>query len=349
MLRRKTDYLKLLIAIFLCLMITGHTVYADQKIQKQSGSVEDDYFAIINNQKISAAEYLYRFRKAVKEKFYHGKVSQQELDTFKKEVAEQLVLEILLGQEARKRGLHPDASKIAQELKSLDTEFSNTETEKERESWAESRDRVLPIIRSRIEREALVKQLQERVKNVKQPSLEDIKSYFEKNKDKFTEPQQWDVSIILLSVDPSSSSEVWEETVEKAEKLLKKIRKGESFEELARIHSSDESAVKGGHMGYMHLGMFGAPAQKVLNVMEPGDLSEPVVLLEGVAIFRLNDVRKADLNAFEDVQERAKNLLIRERSEKAWADLLASVRASADVKYSDVITADLSKTLNSNN
>ena len=129
--------------------------------------------------------------------------------------------------------------------------------------------------------------------------------------------------------------------MEKAESLLKKIRKGDSFEELARIHSGDESAVNGGHMGYIHIGMLGTPAQKVLNIMEPGEVSEPVVLLEGVAIFRLNGVKEANLNTFEDVQESARDLLMREMGEKAWKDLQTSVRKSADVKFSDFFTKDL--------
>jgi peptidyl-prolyl cis-trans isomerase SurA len=106
---------------------------------------------------------------------------------------------------------------------------------------------------------------------------------------------------------------------------------------LARIHSGDESAVDGGHMGYMHLGMFGAPAQKVLNVLEPGEVSEPVVLLEGVALFRINAIKEADLNNLEEVEERARKLLMRELGGKAWKDLRVSLRQSADIKYNDLI------------
>jgi parvulin-like peptidyl-prolyl isomerase len=87
----------------------------------------------------------------------------------------------------------------------------------------------------------------------------------------------------------------------------------------------------------MHLGMFGAPAQKVLNVLEPGEVSEPVVLLEGVALFRINAVKEADLNNLGEVEERARNLLMRELGAKAWKDLRAALRQSADVKYNELM------------
>jgi len=333
--------LRALFILLLSVFLAGQQVCADESVDQSQSFQQDDYFAIVNQQKISAAEYVYRFRKSLREKFFHGKVSQEELNAFKKEVADELILEVLLDQEARKRGLQPDTNKISQELDALDKKFSSVESAEERDDWEENRSETLKILKAGIEREILVEQLQERVKAIAQPPLQDIKKYYEENKDKFTEPQQWDVSMILLSVDPSSSSDVWEETVEKAENLLKKIRKGESFEELARIHSGDESAVDGGHMGYMHIGMFGTPAQKVLNVMEPGELSEPVVLLEGVALFRLNGVRESNLNSFEDVEERARDLLMRDLSEKAWKDLQTGLRQSADVKYSDLIIKDL--------
>jgi parvulin-like peptidyl-prolyl isomerase len=251
------------------------------------------------------------------------------------------VLEVLLEQEAIKQGLRPDSDQVTQKLNSLDEKFTNAESEEERDSWKKDREQVLPIMKTRIERELLVTKLKEQVKNVTTPPVDEVRQYYIDNKDKFTEPQQWDVSIILLTVDPSSSPEVWEETVEKAEKILKKIRKGESFEELARIHSGDESAVDGGHMGYIHIGMLGTPAQKMLNVMEPGELSEPVVLLEGVAIFRLNDVQQANLNTFEDVQERATNLLKRKLGEEAWNKLLKTVRSTADIEYNEAVSNEL--------
>lgn len=301
---------------------------------------KEDYFAIINGEKISYTEYLYAFRKGVRNKFFHGKVSQKELDAFKKQVAEELVLDILLAKEAGNRGLHPENNEVEDKVQKLDEKFSNASNEEEKESWLEFREEALPVIKARVEREALLKLLKEDVKKIKPPSADKVKEYYNSNKEMFTAPQRWDVSIILLPVDPSSSSEVWGDTVEKAEKLLKKIRQGESFEEMARIHSGDKSAANGGDMGYMHIGMFGTPAQKVLNVMEPGELSEPVVLLEGVSIFRLNDVDRAKLNTLEKVEERARNLLMREMGEQAWKDFRSSIRTSADVEFGSLFTEE---------
>jgi hypothetical protein len=65
------------------------------------------------------------------------------------------------------------------------------------------------------------------------------------------------------------------------------------------------------------------------------------VLLEGVAIFRLNDVQQANLNTFEDVQERATNLLKRKLGEEAWNKLLKTVRSTADIEYNEAVSNEL--------
>ena len=44
--------------------------------------------------------------------------------------------------------------------------------------------------------------------------------------------------------------------------------------------------------------MLAKPAQDVLNIMAIGDVSEPVMLLQGVSIFRLEDIAKSDQCVF---------------------------------------------------
>ena len=333
------------VGVLLYLSFFTASLYAETGANEQSNQVTaaDNYFAVINNEKVGLSDFLYSFSKAVKEKFYHGKVSQEQLDAFKKEVAEKLVLEILLSKEALKRGLMLDSAKVQKELNRYDVGLSKDASEEEKRDWMKFRSESLPTIKASIEREQLIALLKENIEKVEQPSVKDIKAYYLANKDKFTAPQRWDVSIILLPVEPSASSDEWDQTVEQADLLLKKISEGESFEELARIHSGDPSAAEGGHMGYMHIGMFGEPAQKVLNVMDVGEVSEPVVLLEGVAIFRLNAIENATLNPFDEVEERAKKLLTRDMGVKAWADYKVNIRGSAKVEFSKLFIVDAKK------
>lgn len=316
------------------------------KVEKKvNNDLKNDYFAVINGEKIPLDEFLYTFRRGVKEKFYHGKVSRDKVEEFRNEVADKLVKKILLVNEAKKRGLKADRKAIDKRLEEIDKAFKKSKDEKERQAWKKDRNMALKVIRQRMEADELTKLLYEQVKKVSKVSETELKSYYSSNKDKFTAPEKWDVSLILLSVDPSSPSDVWQAAIEEAQSLVEKLRSGANFEEMARIHSGDESASSGGNMGYLHIGMLALPAQRVLNIMDVGQLSEPVVLLKGVAIFRLNGVKKARLNKFSKVKQAANDLLVREKGEAAWKNLIATLQGSAKVEYSDTIKSELSTIL----
>ena len=118
-------------------------------------------------------------------------------------------------------------------------------------------------------------------------------------------------------------------------RLLAQLRGGADFAELARLRSGDGSAAKGGDMGYLHRGMLGDQAQQVVDALAVGEVGEPVTLLEGVAIFRLEDRPALQLLAFEEVRERVRGLWLREHSEQAWQALLTRLRADTVITVSE--------------
>jgi parvulin-like peptidyl-prolyl isomerase len=69
--------------------------------------------------------------------------------------------------------------------------------------------------------------------------------------------------------------------------------------------------------------------------MEPGEISAPVILLEGVAIFRLDERVKPTLNPLKEVRERASQLYQRNMGEKAWEDLTDRLKAETRIEYND--------------
>lgn len=288
-----------------------------------------DYIAIVNGKKIHMRDYVSELRNGIKKKFYHGKPPADELKQFRKEVAEDLVERTLLIEEAKRRGLQPDSALVESTLKRYDAGF------KDDPEWPKARDEVLSIVREKIEGDSLEAKLEAAVHEVPEPTEAMVRDYYQKHPDLFTTPEKVKVSMILLKVDPSSPSEVWAQANKEAAEIIERLNAGGDFAELARIHSSDQSAANGGDMGYIHSGMLGQNAQEVLNIMEPGELSAPVVLLEGVAIFRLAARDKAHLNKFEDVKERAAKLYQRDAGEKSWSDLLLSLKGKAKIEYND--------------
>jgi peptidyl-prolyl cis-trans isomerase C len=299
---------------------------ADNKTEEKKGL---DYIAIVGGERIGLAEYIGELRTEGRKRFFHGKIPEEEQKQFRKEIAENLVDRLLLVREAKRRGVEPDMAAVDERLEVFDEQF------KDNPDWPKARDKVLERLKQRLQGESLAERLEKRVRDVTEPADTELRAYYEANHKLFTTPERAHVSVILLKVDPSSSSDVWQQASKEAADILERINKGADFAEMARIHSGDESAQNDGDMGFIHAGMMGVNAQKVLDLMEPGEISAPVVLLEGVAIFRLEGRSTPELNPFEVVRERAAKLYQREKAEQAWTSLLAKLRTGAKIEYND--------------
>jgi len=114
--------------------------------------------------------------------------------------------------------------------------------------------------------------------------------------------------------------------------VVERLESGEDFAELAAAHSSDMSASAGGDMGYQHEGALSPDAEAAIAALDVGDVSEPVRVLEGMAIFKLLDRRPQRLREFSDVEERAAQLWIRQAGDDRWQALAAELRADADIQ-----------------
>jgi peptidyl-prolyl cis-trans isomerase C len=94
------------------------------------------------------------------------------------------------------------------------------------------------------------------------------------------------------------------ENLQKVKDLLTKIKGGESFEELAKVHSEDKgSGARGGDLGFFRPGQMVKPFEDAANALaKPGDVSEPVESQFGWHIIKLEERRAAGTKPFEEVK-----------------------------------------------
>lgn len=306
-------------------------VKARQGAPKEKGEPKPTWLAKVGPDEISLESYFLRLETAMREKFFHGKIPEKELKEFRKQVAEKMIDDTLYLQEAKRRGISPDKSFVDNKLDQLNRK------KKKDQYWQEHKDQFIKAARKEYQEESMLQQLERAVKDASVPTPAQVQKYYGDNSEKFTAPERVKVHMILLKVDPSSTNEQWDKAAKLANEIVSKIKKGERFEELARIHSGDESAASGGDMGYQHKGMLGGDAAKIIESMKPGDLSEPIFLLEGIAIIRLDDREKPRLNEFERVDDSAKELLRKEQAENAWKDLVNTLRKKSSITVNDAV------------
>lgn len=284
---------------------------------------------IIDGTAITVREYDLAYAAAVRQKFYHRQPPENEIAAFRQEVAEKLIDRVLLIAEGERQGVKPDVKRVDEEIAAHEKRYGDNPR------WQKNRDAMLPGLRRELEQRTVLEQLERKTRAVAEPSGKQVQAYYAAHPELFTEPEQVRLSVILLKVDPSSRGGVWDKAREEAATIVKRLAAGADFGELARLHSGDSSAAKGGDMGYLHRLMLPEAVHKTVDQLKPGVVSEPVTVLEGVAVFRLEDRKLSHLMAFGDVRRRAADLWKREQANNRWNGLIARLRQAANIKVVD--------------
>ena len=105
-----------------------------------------------------------------------------------------------------------------------------------------------------------------------------------------------------------------------------------SFESLASEHSQDGSAAAGGDLGWARPGQFVPEFEQVMNRLEPGQVSEPVVSRFGVHLIQVVERQQVELSTREQ-REWVRSVVRERKAEEAYADWARELRARAYVEY----------------
>lgn len=286
-------------------------------------------FATVGSTVITGADYQRALAVAVRKKYYHAKPPEAELARFQRQVGDDVINRVLLLAEARRRGLQPDREQIKATIAGYDRQYGGSVT------WQTSREKMLANVVPQLESESLLERLEKLVRTVPEPAEAVARAYYDKHRDLFVEPEQVKLSVIVLRVDPSSGNAVWNGARAEAEALHRRLVAGSDFAELARLHSADRTAPRGGAMDYTHRGMLPEAVHGVVDKLAPGELAAPVRLLEGYAILRLDGRKPAQQRSFEQVRSRAGDLWQREEGEARWKKLIAGLRQATPVRIDE--------------
>lgn len=290
-------------------------------------------YATVNGKPITQKDFHSAYANYLREKFYHRQVPEDRLAEAKQDVSNRLVERILLLDDAKRRGLAADEKRIAQTIAEYDARYAGSPM------WQSRRDSLLPGLREQLGEQDLLRQMNEAGHAIQEPTDAAVREFYNARIELFTEPEKMRLHTILLKVEPSAPKAVWDAARDEAARLVTRLRAGKAdFSELASLHSRDPSADKGGDMGYLHRGMIPESVQVQIDERPLGSISDPIDVLEGVAIFRLDERIPSKQMAFDDVAARARDLLKRELTTKAWNSFITDLRKSAIIQILEPVT-----------
>ena len=161
--------------------------------------------------------------------------------------------------------------------------------------------------------------LKKKVEVESKVSDEDMKKFYEQNKEKFKSNEQIKASHILVK------------TEKEAKDIAAQIKAGGNFEELAKKHSTDSSAAKGGDLGWFGKGSMVPVFEKAALALKDGQVSDIVKSDFGYHIIKLTGKRPAGIRPLEEVKEQIKAAIMPTKQQEIFQKIKEELKKSAKI------------------
>lgn len=262
---------------------------------------------------------------------FHGKISEEKRMKIRSDAMKVLVDYELMAQDARGKGIKIPQEVIDGEMAKLVKKFKSKEDLEAAYKGAGFTDKTFLRI---MERRLLAEKIHAlEVDGKVSVTPEKLKSYYNSNISKYNKPEEFRASHILIKVDPSSNKEKRLALRASADAIMKRLKDGEKFEEIAVNESDDDSKNKGGDLGYFHAGQTIPEFNDALTKLKVGETSPVVESLYGFHIIRLTDKRPARQIPFDEVQDKIRKDSVATQKKKLQDEWMDGLHKKAKIIF----------------
>ncbi|MEN6347803.1 MAG: peptidylprolyl isomerase [Syntrophomonas sp.] len=146
-------------------------------------------------------------------------------------------------------------------------------------------------------------------------SEDEIKTYFEENKDSFALEKQVKASHILV------------DTQEKATEIKKRLANGEDFAGLAKENSTDTATMdNGGELGFFAKGEMAKEFETAAFALKVGEISAPVKTEFGYHIIKVEEIKEAQVANYEQSKDSVYQTLFDQKVETEFSTWLQEMQ-----------------------
>ena len=121
----------------------------------------------------------------------------------------------------------------------------------------------------------------------------------------------------------------------KANDLLKQIRAGAAFEDIAKKYSDGPSAADGGSLGSFERGKLAKAIEDKTFALKSGEVTDVIQTKQGYVILKVVEHEPAGIPPLKDVLSRIQDALYYEKLQPALRAYLTKLREEAYIKYAD--------------
>ena len=252
------------------------------------------------------------------------------VDEFKDELLNILVEQEILVQESTKLGYAATEKMIEEEITTSSAPFPTPEAFDEMLAQSGLTRTSLGVY---LGRRLSVQQMINKEYIEKAAVTDDeVKEYYEKNPDQFSKPETVKARHILIKVDPAKGEEGKTDARSRAEAVLKKVKDGGDFAELAKESSEGPSGPKGGDLGEFGHGKMVKPFDEAAFALEVGGVSEIVETRFGFHVIKVDEKSAAKTISLDEVGDQIRGFLQETKARDNVAARLGALMEEAKIE-----------------
>lgn len=323
---------------FLLMLVAGAALappWAGRAAAQESDTsrrvVLEEIVARVNNEIITLAEYdrsKQLLRKELTEK-YSGAELEQKYGQGATDVLRDLIDQSLLVQRALEMGasVEPDVIKRLDRIR----QEMGLKTMEDLERAMAERGTNLEDYRLHLRNQLLTQWvIQREVSSHVLLDEDEVRQYYLQHREEFDQPERVHLREILISTENVRPEDLPAREA-RVQEVLKKIRRGQKFEEVAKQYSDAPTAEDGGDLGYFEPAKLAASLRDVISKLLEGGVSDPIRTSQGWLILQKVEDLPAGIPPFEKVQGDIREKLYFSHIEPALRDYLSNLRRDSYV------------------
>lgn len=256
-------------------------------------------------------------------KVYGGEDLISRVRMARTEALNQLIENKLVLQEAKAKGLEMNEDAVNERLKEIKARFPNEETFLETlKKEGTSYDSFVSQVKDQLLIKALVgREVTSRVI----VSPKEVKEFYELHKEKFSEGEKVHLFHIMVRKDPQNLF-LSEET---ARQLLKKVKEGEDFQQLAKNYSEGPNADKGGDLGFVQPGELIPQLSDAAFKLAVGQTSDLIDVQGAYHILWVKEKTQSEIKSLDQVERQVEDAVFRQKATEMNQKWITSLREKA--------------------
>ncbi|MBV9609743.1 MAG: peptidylprolyl isomerase [Acidobacteria bacterium] len=316
---------KSVFAFTLLLFVSPVLLHADTVIQEIVARINGD---IITRSDLQRSKE--QLQTELKQQF--GDQAEAKYKEREKDILRDLIDQQLLLQRGKDEGITGD-TELVKKLDEIRKQM-NLESMEDLEKAAQQQGVSFEDFKQNIRNGIITQQvIQKEVGSKIQMTPDEEKKFYDEHKSELEHPEQVRLSEILISTEKISKDNPTADAVavaqQKADELLKSIKGGAAFDEVAKKSSDGPTADQGGDLGYFKRGSLAKGLEDTAFTMKTGDVSDVIRTKQGFIILKVTEHQQAGIPPLKDVEGRVQEAIYLQKLEPALRAYLTKLREEA--------------------